>query len=170
MLISNPLGAWLDVDRNTTSKYSRWEDELFCQVSGDLEDDNTVSVILQFKKQPGDTGFFSCEGIAATVLPTAVPISYQFVDSDKVWTKRPFVPPLAPTTTSPPVHMVKLLTDKGASDGSLYQEEKTMAAAWLIANDDSNFMIASVVLHNVSSLSSYRDELEGTLYLLKHIE
>jgi hypothetical protein len=59
---------------------------------------------------------------------------------------------------------------KGASDGSMLPEGKVMAAAWLVANDESQFMIASVELHNVSSLSSYRAELEGTFCLLKHIE
>ena len=179
MVISNPLGNWLDVDRNVTSEYSRWEDELFCRVSGDLTDESNDTTILRFQKRPGDTGFFSYDGTATTVPPRAIPISCQFVDSDKVWTKKPFIQPLQTPTTTPPVGSVRYDTLdksgkklKGASDGSLYREEKTMAAAWLIANDDSdsNFMIASVVLHNVSSLSSYRAELEGTLRLLKHIE
>ena len=176
MLISTPLGAWLDVDRNVTAEYSRWGDELFCREPGDIVG-STGPVTLRFKKRPGDTGFFSYDGTTDTTPPRAIPISCQFVDSDKIWTKKPFLPPLSLAASNPDIGIVKHdtldrtgTTLKGASDGSLYREEKAMAAAWLIANDDSQFMIASVVLHDVSSLSSYRAELEGTMRLLKHIE
>jgi len=45
-----------------------------------------------------------------------------------------------------------------------------MTAAWIIAGDETNFTSACTVIRNVSSLSSYRAELEGTFRLLRHID
>ena len=59
---------------------------------------------------------------------------------------------------------------KGGSDGSFYPDDKVMTAAWIIAEDETNFTSACTVIRNVSSLSSYRAELEGTFRLLRHID
>jgi hypothetical protein len=45
-----------------------------------------------------------------------------------------------------------------------------MTTAWIIADSADSHLTATAVLHNVSSLSSYRAELEGAYRLLYHIE
>jgi hypothetical protein len=45
-----------------------------------------------------------------------------------------------------------------------------MTAGWLLANDTEHMTAAVFVISSISSLSSYRAELEGTFRLLKHIE
>ena len=63
-----------------------------------------------------------------------------------------------------------LLSIKGGSDGSLYPDDHVMTSAWIIAEDETNFTSACTVIWNVSSLSPYRAELEGTFRLLRHID
>lgn len=61
-------------------------------------------------------------------------------------------------------------TIKGASDGSLFRDQEVMTAGWILANDTEHMTAAVFVISSVSSLSSYRAELEGTFQFLKHIE
>jgi hypothetical protein len=45
-----------------------------------------------------------------------------------------------------------------------------MTTAWIIADSADSHLTATAVFHNVSSLSSYRAELEGAYWLLYRIE
>lgn len=56
------------------------------------------------------------------------------------------------------------------SDGSLYPDNRVMAASWIVATDEEHFTSACTIIQHVSSCSSYRAELEGTFRLLKHIK
>ena len=69
------------------------------------------------------------------------------------------------------ISATSLIPVKGGSDGSLYPEDRVMTAAWIVAEDEApNFTSACTVIRNVSSLSLYRAELEGTFRLLRHID
>jgi hypothetical protein len=108
----------------------------------------------------------------------AHPVDCRFVVGDKLWTSRRYQPkqnkPPEPEPECPGnILHDNLLRDrklKGASHGSLYRDEEVMTAGWLLANDTEHMTAAVFVISSVSSLSSYRAELEGTFRLLKHIE
>jgi hypothetical protein len=80
MIISTPLGARYDVDRNVNTAFCRWEDELYCRE----RTEEGAEIITQFRRRKGDTGFFSFSDTVESTSPRAVPISCQFIDSDKI--------------------------------------------------------------------------------------
>ena len=126
--------------------------------------------------QRARSGFFDFDGYIDAIPANAQPISCQFIDSDTVWTKKPFSQHTCTEKIPPPGELVHdtlkgpQISIKGGSDGSLYPDDRVMTAAWIIAEDEANFTSACTVIRNVSSLSSYRAELEGTFRLLRHID
>ena len=58
------------------------------------------------------------------------------------------------------------------SDGSVHLHEQEAAAAWVITHSESEFATATFLLSeaSITSLSSYRSELEGTFCALRQIE
>jgi len=57
------------------------------------------------------------------------------------------------------------------SDGSVHLRDKVAAAAWLITTrEDTDHISACFLMSDISSVSSYRAELEGVFRALKHIE
>jgi hypothetical protein len=162
--ISEPLGKWFtDVQRNVTPECCRTEDSLYYR-------DEETNFISKYNLS-GPRGFFQYDGEVDTIPAEA------HLDGDKIWTRRKYR-----RTTRISSHKKKpgtILHDnlrrdgrkiKGASDGSLFRDEEVMTAGWLLANDTEHMTAAVFVISSVSSLSSYRAELEGTFRLLKHIE
>ena len=56
------------------------------------------------------------------------------------------------------------------SDGSVYLKDGVAACAWMIADAEESRITACFLLTNISSVSSYRSELEGIYRSLQHIE
>ena len=56
------------------------------------------------------------------------------------------------------------------SDGSVHLEQRVGSAAWVLHEDDNHALSACFIMNNVSSMSSYRLELEGSFRLLKHAQ
>ena len=56
------------------------------------------------------------------------------------------------------------------SDGSVFQYEGVAAAAWLVATSNEEFTKACFLMTDVSSVNSYRAELEGIFRSLHHME
>jgi hypothetical protein len=125
--------------------------------------------------QGAHSGFFDFDDYIDATPGNAQPISCQFIDSDKIWTKKPFIQHTHTVEILPPGELVHdtlkgpQISIKGGSDGSFYPDDKVMTA-WIIAEDETNFTSACTVIRNVSSLSSYRAELEGIFRLLRHID
>ncbi len=55
------------------------------------------------------------------------------------------------------------------SDGSVHLHDEVATEAWMIYQDNDEFVTACVLLANMNSVSSYRTELEGMFRGLKHI-
>jgi len=168
--ISDPLGKWYtDVTRNVIPTCCRTKDSLF------YRDDETMTISKYNLR--GNSGFFKYEGEVDSIPTDAHPIDCRFIDGDKLWTSRRYRPAdqQIPKRKRPGniLHDNLIRTDctvKGASDGSLFRDQEVMTAGWILANDDEHMTAAVFVISSISSLSSYRAELEGTFCLLKHIE
>ena len=59
---------------------------------------------------------------------------------------------------------------KAASDGSVHIRQQAAAAVWVIAKDETSFVMACFLMTGINAVSSYRLELEGIFRTLKHIE
>jgi hypothetical protein len=168
--ITTALGQWhTGVQRNVIPTCCRTRDSIYHR-------DEETGVISVFSLK-GNSGLFQHVGEVAEFPPESHPVDCRFVDGDKIWTSRKYRPkhPTIEETKAPG----KILHDnldrsnrflKGASDGSLFRDKEVMTAGWILANDTEHMTAAVFVISTVSSLSSYRAELEGTFRLLKHIE
>ena len=168
--ITTALGQWhTGVQRNVIPTCCRTRDSIYHR-------DEETGVISVFNLK-GNSGLFQHVGEVAEFPPESHPVDCRFVDGDKIWTSRKYRPkhPTIEETKAPG----KILHDnldrsnrflKGASDGSLFRDKEVMTAGWILANDTEHMTAAVFVISTVSSLSSYRAELEGTFRLLKHIE
>jgi hypothetical protein len=59
---------------------------------------------------------------------------------------------------------------KTGSDGSVHKNENVAAAAWIIPTNEQEFVKACYLMTNVSSVNSYRAELEGVFRSLYHMQ
>jgi hypothetical protein len=164
------LGQWLTgIQRNVTPSCCRTQDAIYHR-------DDETGTISHFTIK-GNCGFFKYVGEVPDFPTKAHPIDCRFVDGDKIWTSRRYRPhvPIIQEAKAPG-HILHDSLDrsntflKGASDGSLFRDKEVMTAGWILANDTEHMTAAVFVISTVSSLSSYRAELEGTFRLLKHIE
>ena len=168
MKLDSPLTRWFAVPRNTWFPAYRLEDKLFWR----QRNDQTLNVLTP----SATSGFYHHSG-TTTLLPLAShPIIYQQV-GESIWTQRPYLAPLATHTPIPPGHVVanmlchprnEVITV--GSDGSVYLNQQIATCAWMICDDVGNSLSACFLLSGISSLSSYRSELEGIFRSLKHIE
>ena len=76
----------------------------------------------------------------------------------------------------PPGHLItNTLSDPDTevitigSDGSVYLANEVAACAWMVAESQDRAMTACFLLTNISSISSYRSELEGMYRSLIHV-
>ncbi len=164
-----PLGPWLPVLRNTWFPVYRTHNQLFWHVK-----DSSELYILD--KSP-TSGFYH-HTTTTTQLPLeSHPITYQQIGND-LWTQKPYrIAPLNEVRDLPARHLVsntlsspdtEILTI--GSDGSVYIDQEVAACAWVIATDESSAISACFLLTNISSVSSYRSELEGIYRSLLHIQ
>ena len=167
--LAHPLGQWHNVPRHVIADCVRTEDHIY-------KYDEDVNLTFSFKID-GASGMFSPAGEVESVPDHAYPIACQFVDGNRLWTRKKYrVREIIPVTRNKPgiIHQNTLPPNvkhlRGASDGSLLEHERIMTAGWLLAADCDQMMTATFVISGISSLSSYRAELEGTFRLLKHIE
>eukprot|EP00956_Cyclotella_meneghiniana_P045230 scaffold360113_cov96-Cyclotella_meneghiniana.AAC.2 len=167
LAITEPMGDWLPVERNVIHDCLRCDDTIYCYSPGEG--------FTSYSKR-GESGFFNLTGTVESVPIHAYPISIVTIDKNQVWTMKRFRRQTQPEPGKPAPGRV--LFDnlnrqghiKGASDGSLLRDDGIMTAGWLIANNEDEKTAAIFAVTNISSLSSYRAELEGTFRLLKHID
>ena len=169
MRLDTPLGHWLPVPRTTWYTAYKLPSNLYWRRG----DDDKIYVLT-----PSQTsGFYHHTEMTTTLPLDSHPISFQQV-GEALWTRSTLrlAGPLTPDPT-PPGHLVEntlchptteVITI--GSDGSVHVSQQVAACAWVIHDSDAHYAKACFLLSNLSSLSSYRSELEGVFHSLKHIE
>ena len=166
-----PLGEWFGVARHMNFQCYKTKQELFWW--------NEMTKTFQVFTKGRVANFWTPTSTTATLPFWSHPVSFQKCD-ESVWTHRPYQfmnknkqdPPAATpglidhnTLTNGPHQSLKVV-----SDGGVQLAHQCAAGAWIIAADDTQFVSACFLMTNISSLTSYRVELEGVYRALKHIE
>jgi len=166
--LDTPLGKWLPVPRNTWFPVYRAQDELYWR----QKDDDTLFVLV---KSP-TSGFFHFSHTTTTLPLDCHPITYQQI-GHSLWTQRKYRPHVPTARVPPPPgHIVSnTLSDPTTEvltvgcDGSVYLKDEVAACAWMIAESTDISLTACFLLTDISSISSYRSELEGIYRSLMHV-
>ena len=169
MDLDYPLGEWLPVERNTWSTAYRSKDTVYWRPQDDWD--------LYVLTRSSVSGFYHYSHTTRDLPLDSHPIKFQQV-GESIWTQRPYrMREIEDGTTLPPGHIVaNTLSDPSTeiltigSDGSVYLKEEVAACAWMIAADDNKHVTACFLMGKISSLSSYRSELEGIYRSLKHVQ
>ena len=169
MRLDKPLGRWLPVTRNTWYTAYRSPTTLYWR----RLNDETLHILTP----SATSGFYHVTGTTSTLPIDSHPIVFQQV-GESIWTRSPFRPGSTPTDgIHPPGHMVENTLCHPTrdvitlgSDGSVHLAQQVAACAWMIHDTDLNFAKACFLLSDISSMSSYRSELEGIFRSLKHVE
>ena len=166
--LDTPLGKWLSVPRNTWFPVYRTQDNLFWR----QKDDATLFVL----EKSQTSGFYHFSHTTNLLPLDSHPIGYQQI-GHTLWTQRPYrIQPKPQGLPTPPGHIVSnTLTDPATDvitigcDGSVYLKHEVAACAWMIAETEGSALTACFLLSNISSVSSYRSELEGIYRSLVHV-
>lgn len=168
MRLDTPLGTWHAVPRNTWFPAYRHNDRLYWRRCNDA----TLHMMTPSKT----SGFFHFASTTTTLPLDSHPIVHQQV-GESIWTQRPYFPSQDSYPILQPGHIVEntLCHPTGevitiGCDGSVYLDKQTATCAWIIHDADGSFASACFLLSGISSLSSYRSELEGIFRSLSHIE
>ena len=120
-------------------------------------------------------GFHVFDAWVDTIPLEAHPIIFKQVDST-IWTHRHYnMGEVVPRTTPPPgLTVTDTIVDCAGflmvgSDASIHQDQGIMTCAWMISQLDTQYIQACCNITQVSSLSSYRGELEGIYRALRHV-
>lgn len=162
------LGKWFKVPRNTWFDVYRSENMVIWR-------NNDDGSLRQLRPSPV-RGFYHM-GRPMSVLPTNChPIRYRKMDINSIWTHGKYAPRVHMTTATQPGLVVEdsireeapsLLTI--GSDGSVLLHDNRASCAWILHHSDKSQLKACYLLERMSSLSSYRSELEGIYRGLKQI-
>lgn len=169
MDLDQPLGRWLPVPRNTWSPAYRTVNEIYWRPQDDWD--------MHVLRRSPVSGFFHFSHTTRTLPLDSHPIQYRQI-GESIWTQKPYrMQTLEEGITLPPGHVVEnTLSDPHTetltigSDGSVYLKDEVAACAWMIAETEESKATACFLLGNISSLSSYRSELEGIFRSLKHVQ
>lgn len=168
MDLDHPLGKWLPVQRNTWSPAYRTTDTLYWRVQDDWE--------LYVLTKSTVSGFYHFSHTTRTLPLDSHPVKYQQV-GDTLWTQKPYHMHNSMDVMRPPGHVMEnILSDPTrdiltvGSDGSVYLKDKVAACAWVITDSEDSRMTACFLMTNISSVSSYRSELEGIYRSLTHLQ
>jgi len=168
MRLDISLGPWLSVPRTTWFPVYRTKDTLLWR----RKDDEELFVLVRSET----SGFYHYSHTTRSLPLESHPISYQQI-GETIWTQRPYRMTLTPSGTAlPPGHTIaNTLSDPSTdiitigSDGSVYLAHEVAACAWMIAETPERSATACILLSNISSISSYRSELEGMYRSLIHV-
>ncbi len=167
MQLSTPLGKWLPVPRNIWFPVYRMNGAVLWRT----QDDSSLTVM----KATG-AGFFTCSH-RTTVLPVdSHPVPYR-VYGEELWTQRQLDLQRIRETPLQPGHIItdSSTTETNAtvvlgSDGSTNLLHRVATCAWIVYQDTGRETKACYALHNITSLSSYRSELEGIYRALLQLQ
>jgi hypothetical protein len=158
--LDRPLGAWFPVPRAVWFPVYRTQHALYWR----KKDDNVLYVL----ERSTTSGFYHFSHTTSDLPLASHPITYQQIGND-LWTQRPYrMTSLAHEESPPAGHLVSnTLTNASTEiltigcDGSVYLDQQVAACAWVIAEDEKHTVSACFLLTTISSISSYRSELEG---------
>lgn len=167
MDLDQPLGKWLPVQRNTWSPAYRTADALYWRVQDDWD--------LYVLTKSTVSGFYHFSHTTRTLPLDSHPVKYQQV-GDTLWTQKPYQMHKSMDVIRPPGHVMEnTLSDPTrdtltiGSDGSVYLKDKVAACAWVITDSEDTRTTACFLMTDISSVSSYRSELEGIYRSLTHL-
>lgn len=169
MELDRPLGKWLPVKRNVWFPAYRTEKEIYWRVKDDWD--------LHVLTKSEVSGFYHYSHTTRDLPLGSHPVPYQQI-GESIWTQRPYrIHQAQDGEVLPPGHIIdNTLSDPKSdiltigSDGSVYLKDEVAACAWMIADTDESRVTACFLLTNISSLSSYRSELEGIYRSLLHVQ
>lgn len=158
MQLDNGLGRWLPVKRSTWFTMYRTPESLIWRKDEDLT--------LRVMTKSTSPGHYQFSHYSHDVPLNSHPIKFQRMD-EMIWTHRPFLLESTQLQRAPPGHVVHRV-DRNApdnitlgSDGSLYRRQRVATCAWALYVADGCLLKACYALEEMTSLSSYRSELEG---------
>lgn len=165
MDLDTPLGLWYPVPRHTWFHVYRSEHYIYWR---------TETQIQRMIASP-QTGFYTFDTIVDTIPLHSYPIMFQVV-GDSIWSHRRYaMGTLQQRATLPPgLTIVDSIQGRSvpnlliASDASVHLQSGVMTCAWMISQDIDHEIRACYHIRDLSSLSSYRGELEGIYRALKH--
>ena len=153
------LGRWLDVKRNTWFQVYRSKTDVIWR-------DEEEGKLFQMKPSKV-SGFHHIARELSSLPLDSHPVRFKRM-GDVIWTHGKYLPAEQYHSTRAAGHIIEntLLTEDMemvtlGSDGSVRLFEGLAACAWVIHQTEGQHLKACYVLENMSSISSYRSELEG---------
>ena len=170
MSLDTPLGKLNATPHNTWFPCYQAKDTIFLR-------DDAYPMIQKFVERMG--GFYKFDSKVETAPLESYPCMCYQVRED-VWTQHPMnINRPVDKTEHPPGYIVcnnlkkgarTMKKGKAASDGSVHIRQHAGATARLIAKDETSFVTACFLMTGINIVSSYRLELEGIFWTLKHME
>ena len=164
MQLDTPLGLWHPVPRHTWFDVCRGVDCVYWRID---------SKIMRMKKT-GHPGFFIKDREVDCIPHTAHPTTFtQIGSSIRTYcrysigqTEENDFHPAGRVVTdtlheNPPFLLI-------GSDASIHTDRGVATCAWMISHNNSQFIQACAHITNISSVTSYRGELEGIYRALRH--
>ena len=162
------LGPWLPVRRNTW--YTAY------MAPGCLLRRNDDGPLLSVMKRTEISGFYRFSHTTEILPVDSHPIRCQQT-GDELWTQRPQNMLAQPARDPPPGHETQNTVVPGlvetvtiASDGSTHLSHGVASCAWIIHQSPAHEIRACFLICGMTSLSSYRSELEGTYRALLQLQ
>jgi len=174
MELDIPLGKWFPVKRNTWYDCYRGKGVIYKRG----ETATGESFIQKLTEQPVQSGFYKYECDVNAIPLECYPMKMTEVD-EGVWTRRPYqmaqqqqqeAKPPGYVTENTHLPGTEMKPKKTGSDGSVLRVHNVAAAAWIIPTNQNEYVKACFLMTNVSSVNSYRAELEGLYRALYHIQ
>ena len=164
MDLDTPLGRWLPVPRHTWFDVYRTTDHVYWRTDTDIK---------RMVATP-HRGFYVFETTVTTIPIDAHPIMFQQVGTS-IWTHRKYscAPPDESVPPPPGLTIVDTIRDRPdyliiGSDASTHLTTGISTCAWMIATPTDQHIQGCHNITDISSLTSYRGELEGIYRSLLH--
>ena len=167
MDLDTPLGAWLPVPRNTWFPAYRSSTTIYWRQHNDSH--------LYVMRPMGVPGFYSITGEVHTLPMESHPIRIQQM-GDQLWTHKVLRLECRGEERTQAGRMIEdTISNKRpevltvGSDGSVRLQDGLAACAWILHANDDEQVKACYLLEQMTSLSSYRSELEGMYRGLRQV-
>ena len=168
MDLDSPLGQWFPVPRNTWFPAYRTKESILWRRYNDSR--------LFVMKKLGIPGFYKLTDETQGVPMESHPIRIQ-QSGEEVWTHKPLrITARQEDRTQAGTVLMDTIRDTTqdiitlGSDGSVRLQDGLAACAWILHHTESQQVRACYLLEKMTSLSSYRSELEGMYRGLQQIQ
>ena len=162
------LGKWSEVPRNTWYNAYRSKSTVFWR----NEDDGTLH-----QMRPSQvSGFHHLDRQVHELPHNCHPIRFRQIDGRHIWSHGKYAPTVHMIAAPQPGRVIEdNIKDEASpiltigSDGSVLLHEGKAACSWILHHSEKSQLRACYILEPMTSLSSYRSELEGIYRGLKQI-